>query len=90
MLQRLEFASCYVYTKQGTSDAARKSVDLRDRVKRGDAQWLPRYAGRVAALFRDGGWFASWFGPETTLVPVPGSAPTSAGGLWVPERIAAA
>lgn len=47
MYSRLEFGSCYVYSKRGQSVAAVKSRGVRDRVKRADPEWLPKYAQRV-------------------------------------------
>ena len=87
LLSKLKFASCYVYNKRGTSQAVVQSRKLRDLIKAGNSEALERSADRVAELSRPGEIFADVFGPETVLVPVPGSAPRLEGALWVPERI---
>ena len=60
---------------------------MRDAVKRADPAILADIAKRIRSLVQ-AGEFPGFFGPDTTLIPVPGRAPRrSADTLWVPERI---
>jgi hypothetical protein len=87
---RLEFASCYVYSKRGTSDQALASRHIRDRLKQGFPDALNGAARRIELLQRPGEPLAGWFPADAILVPAPGSAPRVSGGLWVPERLSIA
>lgn len=89
MIDRLTFAAPFIYSPRGTSAVAIRSRQLRDRIKAGDRELLPLIARRVAELVA-AGQFPNFFGPEVTLVPVPGRAPQVTGGLWVPDLIAQA
>lgn len=87
MLSRLDFASCYVYSKRGQSEQALAARRIRDRVKFGAPDALAGVARRIAQLNRPGQGLSGWFPPDAILVPTPGSAPLLSGGLWVPELI---
>ncbi len=87
MRSRLEFASCYVCTKRGTSDQAAVSRRIRDRLKQGFPDAVAGAARRIESLQRPGEALAGWLGTSAILVPAPGSAPRVEGGLWVPERL---
>jgi len=72
----LRFTSFYLYSPRAVGRVAQESRILCLRVKRGDAVWLPRYAGQVyRTSFRDP-QLAAVFTPNSVLVPVPGSAVT--------------
>lgn len=86
-MDRLEFASAWIYSPRGTSEVAKKSRRIRDLVKRADPVLLPRLAARVAEFVAAGNW-PELFGPEVAFVPVPGRAPHVLGGLWGPNKIA--
>lgn len=87
MRSRLEFASCYVYTKHGTSEQARAARRIRDRLKLGGPDALTGAAERIAQLHTKGSPLEGWISDDAILVPAPGSAPLVQGGLWVPERM---
>ncbi|HVW69133.1 MAG TPA: hypothetical protein VHB68_09165 [Steroidobacteraceae bacterium] len=58
------------------------------RLKSADSEWLPRYAGQVAALARCDPLLAALF-DQATLIPVPGSGSPTA-EIWAAERLAVA
>lgn len=74
----LPFAACYVYSPVGASDAAARSRLLRSLLKARSASWIASCARRVQREARSGGPLAGFFDPADVLVPVPGSAPSSA------------
>ena len=89
MIPRLPFAAPFAYSPRGTSEIAQKSQRLRDLIKAGDPRLLERLAAVTAEMVA-ADRFPEFFGPNVTLVPVPGSAPRrEANSLWVAERIAA-
>lgn len=84
LLSKLDFAASHVYSSRGQSELSKSSqVVVRNRLKRGDPSLLRQLATRVANLVAEGN-FTGFFGNQTTLVPIPGSAPLVRGGLWVP------
>jgi hypothetical protein len=90
-IQRLVFASCYVYSPMGTGEVCERSRLLRTLLKDGDTHFLERYALRVHQQVHTGspalrGFFAS----DDILVPVPGSSPESMDRKWVAGKLAAA
>jgi predicted amidophosphoribosyltransferase len=87
LLQSLEFGASHVYAPQGRTDISQWSKQVVGGLKRGDPALIPQFADRVQALVQQGR-FPGFFGPHTTLVPVCGSAPLVAHGLWVPLLIA--
>lgn len=89
MIERLRFASCYVYSPRGASDLAGQSRKLRDRIKGGDTDAVNLAADRVRA-FAEAGEFGSLLGPDVTLVPVPGRAPLAPEATSRTQQIAMA
>ena len=87
MLSRLEFGASHVYSPRGQTPLSRQSQDLVRRLKRGDPRLFSQFAERCLLLVREG-YFPGFFGDTTSIVPIPGSAPLVAGGLWVPMLVA--
>lgn len=88
MLQRLEFGSCYVYSREGHGAEADRARTLVAQLKRGYSRALPLYAQRIGELVDQGQLPDP--GDDVTLVPVPGSSPLRKGSLWVPLLLAEA
>lgn len=87
MLPVIQFAAAFVYSPRGTSAVSTKSRRLRDVVKAAHPTILPQLATIVAQQVQNGE-LPGVFGPDVTLVPVPGRAPLhSPDALWVSERI---
>jgi predicted amidophosphoribosyltransferase len=63
---------------------------LRALLKAGDAGFMLKYALRVRQQATDSPLLADYFGATDLLVPVPGSAPSLAGGSWVAKHLAVA
>jgi predicted amidophosphoribosyltransferase len=87
LIDRVAYAAGYAYSPRGNSEVSQRSRQLRDLVKGANPQTLPQIAARVSqwAAARE---FPGFFGPQTTLVPVPARAPRrDPDALWVPERI---
>jgi len=59
-------------------------------LKAGDAGFMLKYALRVRQQATDSPLLADFFGATDILVPVPGSAPSVAGGSWVARQLAIA
>jgi predicted amidophosphoribosyltransferase len=59
-------------------------------LKAGDAAFMLKYALRVRQQAKDSAPLAGFFEAKDVLVPVPGSAPYVAGGLWTAEVLAVA
>jgi predicted amidophosphoribosyltransferase len=87
LLQRLEFGASHVYSPRGKTQGSRRSQQEVRELKRGDVRAIALLAGQIQSLVTDAE-FLDYFGRDTTLVPIPGSAPLVAGGLWVPMIIA--
>jgi hypothetical protein len=88
-LRSVAFYSCYIYSPRGNSFASAASRQLCARLKLGDSIWLPGYAGVVRELATKNEMFAELFSADATLVPIPGSDPSST-RLWAAERLAMA
>jgi predicted amidophosphoribosyltransferase len=87
---RVAFASCYVYSPNGTGVESERSRVLRELLKAGEARVLFYYADRLRRELDANASLASFLGPSSVLVPVPGSARTCAGERLITERLAAA
>jgi predicted amidophosphoribosyltransferase len=87
LIDRLAFASPFVYSSRGTSTASVQSRKLRDRIKSGDEQLYRQIAEHVATLVA-GGVFPGFFDGDVTLVPVPGHTPLAPGAISNTWRIA--
>ena len=90
MIRRIAYASCYVYSPTGSSEVCEHSRQLRALLKAGDAQFMLKYAVRVHRQTQESPLWVGFFGATDVLVPVPGSAPRSAGGVWVADDLAVA
>ena len=83
----VRYAAAYAYSPRGQSEMSVNSRKIRDLVKSADPGALKSIAKRVLEGFH-GGLFPGFFGPDVTLVPIPGRAPIKdQGSLWVAERI---
>lgn len=76
-----------MYSPRGQTQLSARSRQFIGQLKRGDPQALPQFVARVASLTQLG-HFPGFFGATVTLMPVPGSSPLVAGGLWVPLLVA--
>ena len=90
MIRAIAYASCYVYSPTGAGAVCERSRLLRALLKAGDATFMLKYAFRVRQQAKDSPLLAGFFDATDILVPVPGSAPYIAGGLWVAEHLAVA
>jgi hypothetical protein len=90
VIRRIAFASCYVYSPNGTGAESERSRVLRELLKAGEARFLFYYADRVRRELEGGAALAGFLGPNSVLVPVPGSAPSCADDFLIAERLAAA
>ena len=90
MIRAIAYASCYVYSPAGTGAVCERSRLLRALLKAGDATFMLKYAARVRQQAKDSPLLAGFFDATDVLVPVPGSAPYIAGGLWAAEHLAVA
>jgi predicted amidophosphoribosyltransferase len=90
VIRAIAYASCYVYSPAGTGAVCERSRLLRALLKAGDATFMLKYAARVRQQARDSPLLAGFFDATDVLVPVPGSAPYIAGGLWAAEHLAVA
>jgi hypothetical protein len=86
----LAYASCYVYSPTGSGAVCERSRLLRALLKAGDAGFMLKYALRVRQQATDSSLLTGFFGTTDILVPVPGSAPSVAGGSWAAKHLAVA
>jgi predicted amidophosphoribosyltransferase len=89
MIERISFASCYVYSPAGESAICARSRLLRALLKEGDARFMIKYAARVRRQTEPPAQLASFFHSGDVLVPVPRSAP-KVGGTWAAAELARA
>ncbi len=87
---RVAFASCYVYSPNGTGAESERSRVLRELLKAGETRVLFHYADRVRREFDANASLTAFLGPSSVLVPVPGSAPSRGDDRLITERLAAA
>src|ERR1700676_4623525 len=90
VIQAVTYASCYVYSPTGTGAVCERSRLLRALLKSGNASFMLKYALRVRQQAEDSPLLAGFFDASDVLVPVPGSAPYMAGGLWAAEHLSVA
>jgi hypothetical protein len=90
VIRAIAYASCYVYSPAGAGAVCERSRLLRALLKAGDATFMLKYALRVRQQAKDSPLLAGFFDATDVLVPVPGSAPYIAGGLWAAEHLAVA
>lgn len=94
-LSQLQFGSLLTYTPRGSSAEAKLSKDVMYLLKKDGFMGEPRIlmsewiAKKVQEKMTELP-FASFFGPNTILVPAPKSSLMQPNTLWVPERIATA
>ena len=87
MSASVRYAAAYAYSPRGQSEISVKSRKIRDLVKSADPVALQSVSKRVLEMVEEG-LFPGFFGPDVTLVPIPGRAPIrDQGTLWVSERI---
>jgi hypothetical protein len=83
----VRYAAAYAYSPRGQSEISVDSRKVRDLVKSADPAALKSVSERVLEMIGSG-LLPGFFGPEVTLVPIPGRAPIrDQGTLWVPDRI---
>lgn len=90
-IRRLVFASCYVYSPEGTGTVCEHSRLLRSLLKEADERFLEKYALRVHQQVHEGPKaLRGFFGRDDMLVPVPGSRPESMDRAWAAAKLAQA
>jgi predicted amidophosphoribosyltransferase len=89
MIERIAFASCYVYSPAGDSAICARSRLLRALLKEGDARFMIKYAVRIRRQMEPPARLAGFFRSGDVLVPVPRSAP-KVGGTWAAAELARA
>jgi hypothetical protein len=90
VIQGITYASCYVYSPTGAGAVCERSRLLRALLKSGHAGFMLKYALRVRQQAEDSPPLAGFFGGSDVLIPVPGSEPYMAGGLWAAEHLSIA
>jgi hypothetical protein len=89
VIDRVAFASCYVYSPAGGGVRCERSRLLRELLKEGDAHFMLKYAVRVRQQNEGRSCLAGFFRADDVLVPVPRCTPT-ARGTWVAAELAQA
>jgi hypothetical protein len=89
MIERIAFASCYVYSPAGDGAICARSRLLRALLKDADARFMIKYAVRVHQQAEPPALLAGFFLADDVLVPVPRSAP-KVGGTWAAAELAQA
>ena len=90
MIHAITYASCYVYSPAGAGAVCERSRLLRALLKSGDAGFMLKYALRVRQQSEDAPPLAGFFNGSDVLIPVPGSEPHMAGGLWAAKHLSVA
>jgi hypothetical protein len=90
IIRGVAFASCYVYSPNGTGAESERSRVLRELLKAGEARLLFYYADRVRRELDSNASLAGFLDPNSVLVPVPGCTPSCADDRLIAERLAAA
>ncbi|MFA7080824.1 MAG: hypothetical protein WC203_07985, partial [Candidatus Bathyarchaeia archaeon] len=92
-LSHLEFGALLSYAPHGITEKALHSKDVMKALKRDQfvgeppilmSEWIARVVKQKMSELP----FASFFKPNTILVPVPKTCLMQPNTLWVPERIA--
>jgi hypothetical protein len=89
MIERISFASCYVYSPAGDGAICARSRLLRALLKEGDAHFMIKYAVRVRRQTEPPAQLAGFFRPSDVFVPVPRCSP-KIGGSWAAAELARA
>jgi hypothetical protein len=89
VIRAIPFASCYVYSPTGTGAVCERSRLLRALLKAGDSSFMLKYALRVRQQAASP-LLAGYFDLSDVLVPVPGSAASTAGASWAAAQLATA
>lgn len=89
MIERVSFASCYVYSPAGYGAICARSRMLRALLKEGDARFMIKYAARVRRQMEPPAKLAGFFRSDDVLVPVPRCTP-KVGGTWAAAELARA
>jgi hypothetical protein len=86
MIERVAFASCYVYSPAGASAICARSRLLRALLKAGDEHFMLKSAARVHQQMEPPAELAGFFRSGDVLVPVPRCAPR-VGGTWAAAEL---
>jgi hypothetical protein len=70
----VRYAAAYAYSPRGQSEVSVNSRKVRDLVKSADPAALKSVSKRVLEMIGSG-LLPGFFGPEVTLVPIPGTRP---------------
>jgi hypothetical protein len=89
MIERVDFASCYIYSPAGDGAICARSRLLRALLKGADARFMIKYAVRVHQQTEPPALLAGFCLSNDVLVPVPRSAPKVA-GAWAAAELAQA
>jgi len=80
------YASCYVYSPQGTSVVCERSRLLRALLKSGDRYFIDKYVDRIQQQVAAHDQLTGFFSAADILIPVPSCTP--GGGLNTPAHLA--
>jgi len=86
---RMSFGACYAYSPKGHTELSARSRLLCARLKTINTRWLQCYAAQVRQQVTEC-HFNGFFGPDTVLVPVPGSDPSRQSACWTAWHLALA
>jgi predicted amidophosphoribosyltransferase len=82
----ITYASCYVYSPQGTSAVCERSRLLCALLKSGDRYFIDKYVDRIQQQVAADDQLAGFFSAPDILMPVPSCMP--GGGVNAPARLA--